>query len=437
MKRIISLDFVRGLFMLFLIFVHTFETTIEGSFIDNIFNMDTYLVVIFGLFMLFASWRGLFLIVSGAAHTYSVQKSIDRNESSRKILFNQFVTALIFFLHGMAIQVFWNPYSGLYGFFQTGIWDPFAWSSNLQWVDAVQTIAICAMLSSIIQLLISRKKGKEKYLRNYIIYACIIIITIAITPYIVDIIESKYGFTPQNIQSVPFTTWGNRFNMMWLAMLVGYQEPLLPYFGVYCIGNILGMALARPNANKKKINKAGYLSGIIIIAIGFLVWAVKDHFAFAGMFMIPPTWFLIVNAGLQLMFILFFINFFEFGKNLRKKTNKTKIIRRAGLLSLTLFTYQPLCYIPRWILSKITGWDCVGFYNLDILESLVCCIVVLCFWILLLYLFGLIKNYLTPDWFFSIIRSKINGKKINWVDPLNDYEIIKNPEFTELANNSN
>ena len=149
---------------------------------------------------------------------------------------------------------------------------------------------------------------------------------------------------------------------------------------------------------------------------------------FGGDFMVPPDWFFFISLGFQIMVVTAFLHVFDFSKRAELRMNRTKLVRRAGLISLTIFTLQPLDLIPRAFLNLFFKENFVVRGGLDFWQAILCGVVVLIFWIGIVVLWGYINYALSLDYIFVIIRRLLAGKKVYLKDPLRSKEIIRNSE---------
>jgi hypothetical protein len=321
---------------------------------------------------------------------------------------------MLLFTHGIWIQIFWNPYIF-----------PKLELSYVQWSDAVELLAICMFITSIIYLILTLGKGKTKHFRNAVIFFCLMILTFILTSYISEWVTISTGLTPSSIQSFPSTSTKERMRMLGLALLVGHQEPLFPYFGVYCLGSILGILLSQPHLPKKKTLLFGYGTGFGFILGGLLVLVFKEHSVIPEAFMIPPLWLLIIFTGMQIIIFFLLLHYFEFSAKILHRARYTRNIRRAGMLCLTIYTFQIFDIIPRWILTQLTNYDFITRFQVSAELAILCGGVTVIFWILVLKVWGLLRNYFTMDWVFHLAKNLIQWKKINWKDPLSQETIIE------------
>ena len=113
MKRIASLDILRGFSMLALVMFHAIEKTLQAGVVSNIYNLPPLQFIAFGLVFYFASWRGLFLLISGAANMYSYEQSLNKGTNAGKLFRDKLLGSVILLLWGAIVQVLFNPYSGI------------------------------------------------------------------------------------------------------------------------------------------------------------------------------------------------------------------------------------------------------------------------------------------------------------------------------------
>lgn len=436
MKRITSLDFLRGLAMFLLIGYHAFEKTIHPTFFTEVMALPPALLALFAPLLLLANWRGIFLLISGATLTYRTHKSIEKGIKPMKIFIQNFLSAILLLIHGLVIQAIWNPYSGAaYIYLRSGVVN---WSSmlrQLQWSDAVEMIALGIAFTSIINIfLVTKKTIKRPKLVSlaYIFFAAVIFF---LTPVAQNWLFTRYGLETSGVQYMTTINFRERMESIVLALFIGEQQPFFPFAGVFCIGNIFGILFAQPKLHKKKTLLYGYLSGLLLIILGVLIFVFIDKMVFDPEPIVRPMWFLIVNLGLQVIAMMIFMGVFEFNKKCSQRASRTKFIRRIGIIPLTLFTFQVLDYFPGLLLLKLFNQDFTATFGLEFKWSLLFTAVSMAFWAILVLLWGLLQNYLTMDWLFAMVKSLIFWKKPNWKDPLHTEVIIKNPDPVQFVHN--
>ncbi|MHA1109675.1 MAG: hypothetical protein ACTSRE_01130 [Promethearchaeota archaeon] len=442
MKRIQSLDVLRGICMLFLVVMHTFMKVgwhNIGNVLENMSDYPWYVLAPLGIFSFIATWRGLFMLISGVGSIYGFQKAIQQGKSPHIILLKQLLWAFVLFIQGMAIQVFWNPYTGLYRML-LGIVDPNEFFGHLRWSDAVETIAISIAISSIIQYFLCLGKKRDKYWISITVYLALTIAILVSYTFVVNSILNATEFT--EVSQIKYGTINNfrdRIRLLGLALLIGEQQPLFPHIAAFFLGNAFGIALTRPELNKKWFLRIGILVGLIIVIAAFFVGFYVEHFEIVTT-VVPNQWYFLACLGIQTWFFVLFMHLFDFSKKAQKRVKNTKIIRKAGILSLTIFSLQSIDFIPRFILTGLSSafssvyetGTAVDFLSnsgsFGIGASLLASFVVLFFWIGIITLWEKINFALSFDWIFTVFRNLLSGRKINWKDPMHSQDIIYNPE---------
>ncbi len=437
MKRLATLDFLRGVAILMVVGFHSIENALPIVFWDNfISTAPKWQFYLFGPFLLLMSWRGFFILISSIVYIYTFEAKVRITDNPRILLKKNVMKGTILFLFGCIINIFLKPDAAIGSFLLTGQWKPELFIYRLKDSNAIQMIALGLIVYSFIHFLLTQNKGYENPKRNLTIYAVLIIVIIFLTPILNQILYSIYGITRDDIICMETNSPGQFLTSIFLANIIGNAQPLFPYLSVTFLGCIIGIILSQDKwSNKEKLSKL-YLLGIISVILGLLDWIIITGCEPIETFMIAPMWFLILNSGLQTLLIAMCIYFIDFTKNREKKLKRIKnvrFIRRAGLVSLTLFSTQFLDIIPRFLLTKITGIDYLSIGNLTTLyQSFLLLWTVVLYWALLLRLWEFGKFYGTFDWLMAHITSLLTKKKIDWQDPLkiqrNLYEIEKNIE---------
>ncbi|MHA1109674.1 MAG: hypothetical protein ACTSRE_01125 [Promethearchaeota archaeon] len=432
MKRIQSLDIIRGIAMLGLVFMHAYQK-VGYNTMAHIFDYPWYVVATLGIILYFASWRGFFLIISGVGSAYSFQKAVENGKSPHILLLKRTIWSIILFLWGITIQIFWNPYNGFYRVFfgQTGI--DVINIGGLGRSDAVEIIAIGLFITTLVHYILVLTKARKKKWISILVNLLLCTVVFASTNLL------KGWESLQNLELGSITSFGSAMRHLLHALLIGTQEPLFPYLATFFLGIAIGIFLTTPKATKKNMIYYGLGLGGAIIIVAVLV-GVFTGFPFAFS-ILPDMWFLLLGTGIQVWVLMIFLWIFDFSKRAKKLTKYTKIVRKAGILSLTIFTLQAIDFVPRFILTGLSSTissvygtgTAVDFLsnggNYGMGAAFLAAFTVLFFWIGIIALWEKINYALTFDWIFKIFRQSISCQKINWKDPLMSKEIICNPEI--------
>ena len=196
MKRIASFDILRGFSMLALVIFHAIEKTNQAGVVSNIYNLPPLQFITLGIIFYFASWRGLFLLISGAANMYSYEKSLSKGTNAGKLFKRKLLLSITLLLWGAIVQLFFNPYSGINDWIVSG---EFTWEgalNGLLWSDALETIAMCIFISAIFQAILGIVKKPHQFRVKILIYALLALGILLTYNSILEGLESRWGITP-------------------------------------------------------------------------------------------------------------------------------------------------------------------------------------------------------------------------------------------------
>lgn len=391
------------------------------------------------------SWRSFFLIISTIGLIYSLQNKFEKIENNQtaksklksnvRVMLTHCLIGLILFIHALIIQVFWNPYSTVAQWAYTGVLDLQSHVSYLYFSDAIGNIALSIIIVSIISFFLMNNKGYLKPKRNILILGILTVVIFVLTPVIEQYVFDRYGYLPVSIQNLRPDTISGKLNVIFWAYVIGYQQPLFPYLADSFIGCIIGIILTQKSLNKKKTLGGLYLFGIGLILGGLVLWiATGFDMSFMSGFMIPPTWFLLVMNGLMVIVITFCLNIFEFGKKLKSNSRFGIVFRRFGQVALTIYTLQIVDVVPKIIIGRIINQNLLGFSVIsDVPLALIVGFVSIIWWILITWLWEKINFALSVEWILSLFKFLVDRKKINWKDPLNIKENLKNVEHVKFV----
>ncbi len=448
MKRIISLDFFRGLsimLMMFLhVFIHIYSLTDPSTFGDVTSNPG--LLAIFVPVFLFSNFRGFFLMISMVIHSYIISKNIQKGVSREKMLAKQLFTGFIVYIIGLLSEGF-IQYHGVFGrSLYSMAWriDKF---NHIMHTEAINSIGICIMVTGILFYFLSFRDGVKKPLRNAIILAVIGIAVVALSPLMysiasnaigsyIDLGGGELGYSYYNVQ-YEIKSIGDFFLKLGWAILVGKEQPLFPFLAVVCIGAILGNNLAQENP-KRKITGIGMIAGGVIIIIGviFLILEGDIMGAIVGVTeTVHPPWFFCILTGLQFIIICWWLRAYEFNpkRDMAKFTKRTRFFRRWGLVSLTLYLLQYyIQYLCLWLGELITGISFTTRWGVDnFLPVIIMMVIVVGVWDLVFRVWEKLKFIGTFEWQLTSLTAVIlnpRGEKGKKAERMNIQATLYEPE---------
>ncbi|MBN2156795.1 MAG: hypothetical protein JW776_12200 [Candidatus Lokiarchaeota archaeon] len=423
MKRVVTLDVLRGIAIFVVILSHVFIYVVGYSILNP--QTGSLIVLIFLAPLIFlGKWKGFFLMISAASQIYSMNKDI-RNENNAFIVFlKQILNASLLLVVAYFFKVFLLPGATLYQYIFYSIWDPSSRLSSLQFSDTLESIALCRIINAVIYYLITLGKGIKKPYRNIAIFGILGFLSIVLTPVVVQLVFNQTGLTPLNIRTTIPNTWEERLYLIFMGNLIGWQQPLFPFISSAFFGAIYGIIFTQETLPEKKFIHTAFLTslGFVIGGLGLLPFT-EDIIADFWTHIHEP-WMLFVNLGIQSMCFLFFMRLIEFNPNNAKIVRRLRFFRRFGMLSLSIFCLELVDLFPRWVFSKLFDQDFVTgtTTNIGLLFALV--VFTLAFWSVIIRLWEFARFYGSLEWFLRMFMCLLFNKKPNFNDPLNSRQIL-------------
>ncbi len=299
MKRFSSIDFMRGIAILLMLFLHPIADYLD---VDGLIAQIDYLplinVIALVVLPFLGGLAGLFLLVSAISNMISMQKQLMRGRSVGMLALRQVITGFIIYFFAMLTESTTGYWGGI-GELGRYLDQPLVvnWVKIFtQWgtIEAIHTVALCVIINGVIHGIISIKGLWKKPKTQMAIYAVLAVIVLASTSFVWKGIGSLYtdnygvGFPWGTVGKYYINAGGDivgytqyqphLFNSSFIDVVKGWffglwaapMEPLFPYLAVSFIGSIIGIACAQP---KKAIFK-GFMKIMLLIAVGmFLVGA--------------------------------------------------------------------------------------------------------------------------------------------------------------------
>ena len=361
LKRIASLDFLRGLALFSMITYHSLMGVYDYSFLEDfetLLEINIIIVVILGICAFFGTWHGFFLFISSIVNSYAVFKKLSRNENAKPIILKQFFMGIVLIINGWLEQAL--GYYGIIGSListgtYTGGFSKFIWS--LYRIETLQIIGFCLIINTLILYLFSKNDGLKKHSRNMIILACMIVGTIVFTFFMRKWIPNLNWLYPDggsilDLSSITIST--GTFPAWLISISFANLLPIFPFIATSFAGTMIGLTLANPG----KVRLAplyGILIGLLSMSTGVILIAVGSPWSTIEINTEVSTYLL--RFGGQIIFIWAFLYFIEYRGRGDKFANRhfVKFIRRWGVLSLTLYCMKIFEYIPRLIMQLLFG----------------------------------------------------------------------------------
>lgn len=390
-RRFVTLDFARGIAIVIMIILHIIgdylnvEVLLSDSIINTIPIINLLALVILPYF---GGLAGFFLIVSAAGNMVSMYRDLERGKSVRGIVLKQVIGGIILLIFAMLSESTIG-YHGVVGNFFRNLNNPtngnytvFLWQWNT--FETVHTIAWCLIINGCVQGLLSLKKNWQNKKQIIIAYIVLAVVVVGLTQPIWNLvgkIPGATGFYPfgEFASSTPielhqlYQPWIGTESFWqilrapFLNVLAAPMEPLFPYLAVSFIGSIIGILISRPKEKIKKnmprniflvglVMFLGGLAGVIVIIIKILnsqgfdtaieiyrLISFHRHWALDYQSYIPPfSWlaqFLTLN-GFSLMLIMFLFRLIEFRGISKRFADKSRFVRRFGIVAFSNYNNQ-------------------------------------------------------------------------------------------------
>ena len=429
LKRIASLDFLRGGALFFMVVFHSLMNVYDYSFLEDfnaLMDLNIGVLIFFGVFAFFGTWHGFFLFISSIVNSYVVIKRLSKDTDVKALLLKQLYTGLVLILIGWLEQAL--GYYGIIGSLikngvYTGGFSKFIWS--LYRVETLQIIGFCLIVNTIILYLFSINDGYERYNRNMIILGIFVVCSIVFT-YIMRMklpgVEWLYpdGGSIRNLSSMCRNN--GSFGAWLISISFANLLPIFPFITTSFAGTMIGMTIATPE-NKRFAPLIGTIIGLLIMVTGVLMIAFGAPWTTIENNVEVFTYLL--RLGGQIIFVWAFLYFVEFRGRGEKFANRSfvKFIRRWGTISLTLYCMKIFEFVPRLIMQFLFGeisgrnfmkYRIYGFG--EELGVLFAVIMIVAMYNLVLVVWEKINFVGSFEWFIAKVQSKLfhtNMKNIN------------------------
>ena len=117
MKRLVSLDFLRGISIFAMTAFHAIENVVltdDGGVNPYEIQSDPVMVLLVSTVLVFGYWRPFFLLISACVHMYTMEKSIRKGKKRIEILKKQLFLGFLIYLIGLLRESVFSSY-GFFG----------------------------------------------------------------------------------------------------------------------------------------------------------------------------------------------------------------------------------------------------------------------------------------------------------------------------------
>jgi hypothetical protein len=204
----------------------------------------------------------------------------------------------------------------------------------------------------------------------------------------------------------------NYFPALLLSWLIGPRFAILPFIAYGMVGAIFGILLAKKEP-WKLIRNIGLSFGLVLFILGLACMPVFGP----PEFNVPiyETTINLIDLASMVIITTIAIKAFELRKHEKKLkfVNKSVIVRKFGMFTLTIFMFEPMI---RALVAKLLNFISPGIVSNIIFGVFVYIPILFGIWFLILYLWKKIDFKFTVEWTFGKIIGKLRGFKSNKLD---------------------
>nr|MDO8111671.1 heparan-alpha-glucosaminide N-acetyltransferase domain-containing protein [Candidatus Sigynarchaeota archaeon] len=396
MRRYASIDFLRGLAIFLMLFLHVVNHVLDvGDILVNLNDVPLINTMVFAILPYLGGLAGFFLIVSAIGNMISMYRHLQRGNSVNSLIVKQVVGGCILLAFAMLTEGvigYWGAVGEV--FLSLDKVDLYWWLPALYRgykFETIHTIAWCIIVNGLVQGVLSRHERWKKPALLIKIYAVLAVAVLASTQFLWDMASAittalgnpgyPHGSDPLLGNGEPvlgLSPWYDHVLYFFLNPIAGAPEPIFPYLAASFIGSIIGIVLSQPRESiprdfPRKMLWVGltmFLVGTVYIILFFVVQLaggvsfgtladmyrnIWDHHYWTpehGFW--PLAWvfqFVSLN-GFAIMATMLVIKLVEFRGNGAQFAKKTAFIRRFGFIAFTNYAFQWLYYIA-WFLVTL------------------------------------------------------------------------------------
>ena len=366
MKRIQVIDFLRGISILFMMFFH-------GSYYWDSLPSKTQMNQILanpfaGLALILGKAAGIFALITGMSNAISMYSRMQSGKSKpRDVFLGGLITGSWVILLGKIQVSLFNhtiignaefpypdgppEYTLIVGSIQTGQIQYPSIFTVVYKNTALFCIGLSIIFTGIVLALLGMKEGYKYVKRNFIIIGSLATVIICITQPMKNLLRPIWYDAYINGQHLK----GGLY-----SILIGDTYPFFPYIGYALYGALFGIAFSQ-EFDRKKVAIAGGVGGGLYLLVGSILLGIFGHPDATEIFQTLPTQWSFIQIGFFL-WLSTFCYYFHYSPEASKirKVLHSRFIRRFGLITLTIFVFEPLVgnTIKILILDNIsTGWS--------------------------------------------------------------------------------
>lgn len=471
MKRIISLDFMRGIAMIGVCFFHAMLHLYPYFNEEGLSLISTDLVagILIIPILILSQFRSLFLMISITVFAYSNYMSIKKGAKAGQIFKKNLISGVLLLIVAFlceAIFANWGYLGRLIELSGTNLANPGTiadvsgtatdYLNHILHFETLHSIAFMMIILGSVFAIFAKlgynSDDKKKQMMKILIILAVL--GYLLTPFAQLFADwaytAMYGFGYNaKIDGVRlssqyyFTNFGEFIVGLFFASIAGVEQPIFPFLGAACLGAMLGIELASDKVEPKILSKFNKKALFVMIP-GTIIAFLTEYLVYGKItFSLAPHSAFIQTLldGMELLILIAVIKRIDFNPkaDMEKIKKNTKFARRFGMVSLSIFVLQIFIEYPIRLLAWLISGQTVNFLARQKIDNLFLVIFVsfICIfaYFLVVKVWEKVKFVGSFEWLMGKIAGLLTGAKgsVTRIDPA---EVLDNPEpviFIEKA----
>lgn len=433
MRRLLFVDFLRGIAIFFVIVFHAMTFNIFGGTQQALDAAGPLVIAIAFPIGIIGSWAAIFVFLSSIANTAVITDQLKKGGKPSKVLLGAILPSLaliiinyffmVLFSHVRVIgeKEYYSIINGMIELLKYPGFDPRVLIFN----SSLIMIGFGAIFCNILLIVFRKQLLNENSNAIYWSFMSVGVIVVALTPFF-DWIFQIHTY-PSKIDEY----WGDGKYLIayFVSLLTGPRHSIFPYVAYGPFGAIFGTLILR-NVNKKKFMTFGFVSGAIFVMIGMLLWIPLEVPILNEPKYNPNLY--IMDLGLLFCLITLFTTLFYYRDNNTriKIANKTVFVRRYSMATMTIFVFESpistgIAQIFNLLFSFVVP---TGIVTNKIFGFIIYLPLVFFIWHFILKKWEKVNFKGSIEWITNEIVGRLRGRKS---DKLNVEKILYNPISSE------
>ncbi len=391
MRRFASIDFLRGIAIVLMIFLHTILHVLDiDGLLAQIDNIVLINIVAFIVLPFLGGLAGFFLMVSAIGNMISMYRHLQAGRSVKDLVIRQIMGGVLLLIFAMISESFLSIHGAVANLMKT-LDDVSAWNWQVilyrgYHFETIHTIAWCIILNGIVQGILSRNEGWKNpnhLIKKYIILIVAIVVLTPLMWWLVDLAIPGYPWAIDPVTGVdvqyPYlgrSPWWDFITHFFFNAIAGREEPIFPYLAVSFMGSIIGITLAQKREEVQhhfpnRVMQIGFIVfiiGIFGLIINFAIIGIDATLALWPNLPFHRNWvpdnpdnpvpflgwlfqFMSLN-GAATCLIMVVVRVVEFRGRGKEFADKTRFFRRFGFVAFTVYNIQWVYFIVWFIISS-------------------------------------------------------------------------------------